>query len=519
MSAALQLAQFQMIDVSKLDESPLNPRKSFDQAKLDELTASVREKGVIEPILVRPVGKRFEVAAGARRFRAAVAAELAQVPAMVREMTDTELLEVALLENVVRHDISALDEGDAYRALVKEHGYTVEQLVEKTGKSRTVVFARMKLAELQGAARELVLSGAWSASIGELIARLPTEKAQAAAMKRLEEVQKHNIDGVAGISYRHAKEVLDDEFELQLKDATFDVKDAELVPDAGACAACPKRTHAPDNKGQFADVREDTCLDEVCWNKKKSASFKQLQAELAANGEKLVKEKTLFANTYYGRKEGEFAAAAAEKYSKPADEVLGEKTWKDLLGADVPKVVVLDGENKTHNLVDRKAAIAKLEEKDPKLAAKLKEQKPAKNDWEAKRAAENKKHEARRAAARVVRAKAVEKVTKLEAAVELLLLSYSRSWQWNETLRNAGLPKGSKPGQLKPAQHVQFVVGLAFSSQGEGAVLDTAAKLVKVDLKALTKKALEATEGTCFACSKATVEKAILCEACAGEES
>ncbi|MDP2271237.1 MAG: ParB/RepB/Spo0J family partition protein [Archangium sp.] len=518
MSAAQQLAQFQMIALSKLGESPLNPRKHFDEAKQAELDASVAAKGVLEPLLVRPNGKVFEVVAGARRYRAAVAAKLETVPCLVRDMTDVEALEVAILENVCRADISAMDEGDAYRDLVKL-GQTVEQLVEKTGRSRTIVFARMKLAELQGEARELVLSGKWSASIGELIARLPTEKAQQAAMKRLQEKAKYRVGGVESFPFREAKEILDDEFVLQLKAATFDVKDEQLVPGAGACAACPKRTHAEDNKAQFEDVKSDTCLDEVCWNKKKSASFKLLQAEAAANGKKLVKEKNLLAN-HYGNGPAPLTSLAAEKYSKPTDEVLGEKTWKDLLGAEVPKVVVIDGDQKTHNLVDRKAALALLEAKDPKAAAKLKE-KPTENmkeSWEVQRAAEQKKRDARDAALRVVRTKAIATVTKLETAVELLLHSYTRGWEWTEGLRIAGLPKGTKPGQLKPAQRVKFLLARALDRNAGDQASDPAAKLVKLDVKKLTKQALAAEPGTCFACSKPAPDKATVCVACGGEE-
>lgn len=529
MSAAQQLAQFQMLDLSKLEESSLNPRKHFDATKQAELNASVAAKGVLEPILVRPIDKgfvsskqggpeRFEVVAGARRFRAAQAAELKTVPCLVRDMTDVEVREVAILENVCREDISALDEGDAYRDLVKL-GQTVEQLVEKTGRSRTIVFARMKLAELQGEARELVLTGSWSASIGELIARLPTEKAQQAAMKRLQEKQKYSVDGVAGIAFRVAKEILDDEFVLQLKDATFDVKDEQLVPGAGACAACPKRTHAPDNREQFADVKSDTCLDEQCWNKKKSASFKLLQAEAEAGGKKLVKEPKLLGSNYYGDKPT-FTAAAAEKYSKPADEVLGEKTWKDLLGADVPKVVVLDGQNKTHNLVDRKAALKLLEEKDPKAAAKLKEApSPAKkkeDDWQARQAADQKKRKARQDAQRVVRTAVLRKVPKLETAVELLLLSHEGHWDWRNAVKLAG-HSTSKLAALKPAQFASVLVARSLSSSSEDAATAKAAKLMKLDLKKLEKQALAAEPGTCFACEKPAPGKATLCTACGGD--
>lgn len=522
MSAA---AKFQLIPLASMCASKLNPRRSFDEAKHLELVESVKAHGILEPILVREnEDAYFEVVAGERRFRAAEAAGLDKVPCMVRELTDAEALEVAILENVVRHDISALDEGDAYRSLIKTHGYTVESVVEKTGRSRTVVFARMKLAELQGEARELVLSGQWSASIGELIARLPTEKAQGAAMKRLQDKAKYHIEGVGGLSYRAAKEILDEEFELQLSTATFDIKDAvSFVVDGKNCVACvdcPKRTHAPDNRAAFADVRDDTCLDEACWNKKKAISFRMLQAEMAASGKKLMKEKNLTTAHHYGSGPAPLAAAAAEKYSRPADAILGEKTWKDLLGAEVPKVVVLDEKQKTHNLVDRKAALALLEQKDPKAAAKLKEAKeaaPKEEDWETKRKAEDAKRRARMAAVRVVRTKALETVTKLDTAVELLLQSYTHTWEWANVLRAAGLPKGSKPEKLKPAERVRFLVGKALDLEGAEESVELAAKLTKLDLKALTKKAAAAVPGTCWACAKPAPKDETLCVACGGE--
>lgn len=509
-------ARFELLDLSKLGESALNPRKHFDEGKQAELDASVAARGVIEPLLVRPHGKVFEVVAGARRYRAAVAAKLQEVPCMVRDMSDAEALELAILENVCRADISAMDEGDAYRALIGL-GQTVEAIVEKTGRSRTIVFARMKLAELQGQARELVLSGKWSASIGELIARLPTEKAQQAAMKRLEEKAKYSFEGLEGMTFRKAKEILDEEFVLHLAKAPFDVKDARLVDSADDCLTCPKRTHAPDNREQFQDVKADTCLDEACWNKKKAASFKALQAELAADGKKLVKEKNLLTRGMYGEKPT-FSAAAAEKYSKPAETVVGEKTWKDLLGDEVPKVVVLDGDNKSHNLVDKKKALELLEEKDPKAAAKLREH-PAKKeeDWEARRAAEAKKRAAEVAAFRVVRTKALGTVTRLEAALDLVIVALASSeWEWKSSLGMAGLPAKTKAEGLKPAQKVRLLLSVAFN-RDEDNVIARCAKLVKLDVKALTKAALAAAPGTCFACGTPAPEKAICCKACGGE--
>jgi ParB/RepB/Spo0J family partition protein len=520
MSAAQQLAQFQMLDLDHVLECKLNPRRTFDRVKHEELTASVRERGVLEPILVRSLEDNnfFEVAAGARRVRAAKEAGLTHIPAMVRTMTDAELLEVALLENVVRHDISALDEGDAYRTLVKEHGYTVEQLVEKTGKSRTVVFARMKLAELQGDARKLLTEGKLSASVAELIARLPTPKAQDEAVKALlKDVNYKFKDGddmgsLALVPFREAKLILDDAFNLVLKKAPFDVK-AEMKA-AAACTTCPKRTGATP---ELFDVKDDHCLDVVCWNKKKSESFAQLKATLAEDGKTLVKEKALFA--YDGQT---LAGAAKTKYSKPNEKVDGKATWKELLGAEVPTVVVLDDSNKTHKLVDKKAAMALLEEKDPKAAAKLKEA-PV-DSWQVEREKQAKERLVRELVSAGVRQKTLAEVKDLETALELLFASWgAESWDWERRLKLAGLPSKAKLAGLKAPQRVQLLVSEALSAVRNEAVFAQAAKLVKLDLKALKKKATEAEKGKCFVC-EATKEKwaddetQVLCVKCAGGE-
>lgn len=536
MSAAQQLATFQMIAVSSLTESPLNPRRSFDEEKLAELTESVREKGVLEPLLVRPLGvtgEAFEVAAGARRFRAAKAAKLVQVPCMVREMSDAELLEVALLENVVRHDISALDEGDAYRALVKEHGYTVEQLVEKTGKSRTVVFARMKLASLEGEGRKLLTVGKLSASVAELVARLPTAKAQEDALKLLEKKKHYRVEHLGEMPVRDARAILDEEFRLPLKKAPFDTKDAELLAAAGACIVCPKRTGA--SKELFPGVKEDTCLDAACWGKKKSAGFKALQAELADAGKTLVKEKQVFTETYDGSKV--LAGAAANKYAKATDAVVGtykasgasQESWKDLLGKETPLVTVLDErDNSTHNLVDKAAALALLAAKDPKKAEKLKKalETPPEEDWRARQAKDEKKRRQERLVQRLATKAVMGKLASktLTDGVELLLLALSEdSWSWANTLRAAGLPEKTTAAKLKPSDRVKVLYAAALTVS-RWAVLDEAAKATKVDLKAVRKQVAGAEKGACVACG-ATGEKTgwtddtqLLCTKCDGEE-
>lgn len=534
MSAA---PKFLMINTEDLVESPLNPRKDFDATKLAELAASVKEKGVLEPILVRPLkAGGYEVAAGARRFRAAKVAELATVPALVRDMTDAELLEVAILENVVRSDISALEEGDAYRTLIENHGYTVEQLVEKTGKSRTVVFQRMKLAELQGEARAALAAGKVSASVAELLARLPTAKAQEAALAKLKKEIHYRLmdaddrDDISRMPFRDARDILDAEFRLVLSKAPFDTKALDLVPNVGACGACPKRTGA--DKDLFPDVKADTCLDAACWAKKTSAATRLLKEEVAEHGKTLVKVGRI-TDQYDSNK---LAPSVREKYAKPNEKVDGKNTWKDLLGGlDGAAVVALDRENKTHNLVDKAKALELLEAKDPKKAAAVKKalETPQVDNWQL----EQEKHRVKEAVAVLVagyvRRVGAPKVTKLDDALELLIAGIANdNWEWKNVLTSVGLDPKLKPEKLKPAERVRVVVGIAFSAaryDGKRELHARLAKMAKLDVKKLTKQAAEAEKGTCFVCG-CTEEKACdggcewadegqkLCSSCAGED-
>lgn len=528
--------KFALLPVASVSASPHNPRRTMDEAALAELAASVKEKGVLEPILVRPFadGTRYEVVAGARRLKAAQLAGLDEVPCLVRDMSDAELLEVAILENVMRSDISALDEGDAYRVLTKQHGYTIDKLVEKTGRSRTVVFQRMKVAELQGEVRKALAAGQLSASVAELIARLPTEKAQEAALaklrkechyKYLETKGEWDLDreNISRLPYREAKELLDQEFRLVLKEAAFDTKDADLVEGAGPCTTCPKRTGA--DRDTFADVKADTCLDAVCWKLKTAAATRLLKAEVKERGKELVKVARV-TDTYSTTG---LTRAVAEKYSRPTDKVDGKNTWKDLLGGlDGASVVALDKENKTHNLVDKAKALELLKAKDPKRAAAVEKAMaaPTIDNWQERQKKEQAERERAQLAARLVQDVAMERITSLDVALGLWFSALAAdTWNWARALRRAGLPKGTKLEKLKPADKVKLVLAEAFAGalRDKSPVPELAAEVLKLDWKQLRKQAKDAPAGTCFICAGTKKEwkddeTQLLCVKCAGED-
>jgi ParB family transcriptional regulator, chromosome partitioning protein len=135
-----------MVPIEDLQPNPRQPRQ--DLGDLSELKASIREKGLLEPILVRAVGGRYEIIAGERRYRAALEAGLAELPCIVRNTTDAEMTELALVENLQRKDLSAFEEADGLRMLVDSWGYTHDMVAEKLGKSRTSVTETLSLAAM-----------------------------------------------------------------------------------------------------------------------------------------------------------------------------------------------------------------------------------------------------------------------------------------------------------------------------------------------------------------------------------
>ncbi len=148
-----------MLPVEAIERNPRQPRKRFEEARLEELAASIREHGVVEPILVRRQGARYRIVAGERRWRAAQRAGLAEVPAVVREASEREAFELALVENLQRTDLNAVEEAEAYEVLMDAHGLTQEQVAERVGKDRSTVANALRLLRLPEDVRDLVRGG------------------------------------------------------------------------------------------------------------------------------------------------------------------------------------------------------------------------------------------------------------------------------------------------------------------------------------------------------------------------
>ncbi|GCL74675.1 ParB/RepB/Spo0J family partition protein [Paenibacillus sp. JMULE4] len=164
------------IPLAQLRPNPYQPRKNFNDESIQELAASIKEHGVIQPIIVRSVLKGFEIIAGERRYRASQASGLATIPAVVRKFTDQQVMEIALIENVQREDLNAMEVAVAYQALIDQFNMTQEELSVKVGKSRSHIANFLRLLQLPEEVKQYVSRGTLSMGHAKAIVGLKDKK-------------------------------------------------------------------------------------------------------------------------------------------------------------------------------------------------------------------------------------------------------------------------------------------------------------------------------------------------------
>ena len=157
------------IDIDLIEPNPEQPRTRFAEASLEELAQSIRVNGVVQPIVLRQVGGRYQIVAGERRWRASQRAGLRKIPAVVKEVSDEKLLELALVENIQRQELNPIEEAKAYRKLIDTIGLTQEEVAERIGKERTVVTTSMRLLRLPGEIQRVIEEGGLSAGHGRAL--------------------------------------------------------------------------------------------------------------------------------------------------------------------------------------------------------------------------------------------------------------------------------------------------------------------------------------------------------------
>ena len=163
------------VAVDRIITSPFQPRRSFDEAKIDELASSIRNQGIIQPLIVRPKNDGFELIAGERRWRAAMRAGMRHVPVVVRDASDHEAMQIALVENLQREDLNAIEEANGYRRLQEEFHWSQEEMAEKVGKSRPAIANSLRLLTLPSEVQQEVASGTLPAGQARALLGLHTE--------------------------------------------------------------------------------------------------------------------------------------------------------------------------------------------------------------------------------------------------------------------------------------------------------------------------------------------------------
>lgn len=175
------------LPIDEIHPNKGQPRKRFKEDELEELADSIRQNGVLQPLLVRKVGSSYEIVAGERRYQAALRAGLKELPVIIREISDDEVFKLALIENLQRSDLSPLEEANGYRQLIKERGLTQEELAKILSKSRSTITNTLRLLDLPEEVQRLVEEGELTAGHARAILAVPSEEGRIALAQKVVE--------------------------------------------------------------------------------------------------------------------------------------------------------------------------------------------------------------------------------------------------------------------------------------------------------------------------------------------
>lgn len=175
------------INIAYIHPNQYQPRKQFDEDSLKELSESIKQHGVIQPIIVRKVDSGYQIVAGERRWRAAKIAGLSEIPAIVKDFDDLQVMEIALIENLQREDLNPIEEAKAYKALIEQFNLTQEEISKKIGKSRSVIANSIRLLNLDDRVQEMLVKGDITIGHAKVILSLPNKNLQYEAAKKVVE--------------------------------------------------------------------------------------------------------------------------------------------------------------------------------------------------------------------------------------------------------------------------------------------------------------------------------------------
>jgi len=419
---SIDLRSIPIVDISA---SPTNPRRTFDDAYIDELADDIKARGVLSPVLVRPHPiDGFELVFGECRWRAAQKAGLEVIPAMVRALSDAEVLEIQIIENAKRRDVHPLEEADAYRALHEQHEYSIDDIAAKLGKSKSYVYQRIRLCALAPTVREMFFAGRIKPAVALMLARIEDPETQAQAAEDVEHRPWSNKELWEHVQHVHLR---------QLAKAPFDIDDEDLVADAGSCAKCPHRTG--NQRSLFDEVGDlDSCTKPACWNAKCDAEW-----ERKSKGAKVLSEEEHKKVISYGGVA--WGAPYVDLNSRPyASDV---ETWREALKDTEYEVVLARTDSgKILELVSKDIAEAALEKLERAPQPKTPEQKRKAKEAEERREKEEAERKAKEEARDARMASIVERVEKAGAYSTLLravIRCIAPSYYCDEARRRRGL--------------------------------------------------------------------------------
>ena len=487
-------------------------RKMRTKEQVQQRADSMKSVGVLHPITVRPNphpetikskdgSEIFEIVAGEGRYLSAGVAGLKEIPAIIRELTDDQVEEIQLIENLQRDDVHELVEALGYETLLKR-GHTAEQIASETGKSKGTVYARLKLLALSEAARKAFVDGALDASKALLIARIPGEELQQRALKVMTEKDYHD----RSMSYRDAVKYVHDTFHLKLSGAPFDTEDAALVAGAGACGACPMRTG--NQPALFPDVKsEDVCTNPPCFQEKKTAHIKAALEKAKATGERVIRggeaRRVLPPTNRYIYSSDGGHKHLRNGYARPSDVCPDDpkgRTYAELAGKDAPKVLLQNPDTGAVSKVFEIETIReRLKEKGIKPPPKAEDrEEQRKQDHQRAEQAETQKLQERRAIFRAVIDAAPTKLGKADLA-NLISKQYEQGYGNDEDFYDAlgwEKPKGAggrekfreqllklSEGELAQLAVAMPLINAVLDLYDNDKELEAAARRFKVDTK------------------------------------
>ncbi len=448
------------VPLSAIADSPTNPRKSFDKAYIIRLANSIQRQGLLHAPIVVParvagviVPNRYVMVTGHCRKRAFEELKREEIEVKLVDAGEVEQVEKQLIENDEREDLTAMERAEGYQLLHKKHGLSVDAIAERRGKTKAVIYASLKLCELIDAGKKLLREGQkdfhgehqnWNPSCAELVARLPISL-QPEVLERA----KGGEYSTSLLSFRALKELIRDEYMLDLKDAPFDPKDAQLVPTAGACTNCVKRTGAQSDMFGGEKIGADVCTDRPCHQKKVAAHRAAVVKETKETG-KVVLSAAESKAALSGNYSSDYVKLT-DKHYEPG--VKTPKTWgEELKATKLEPVIAVDSTGRTVKVVKKEDLREALAEAGNKKAAASNDltvhrhstpSKPVSEEDRKRAQAEEELHKKVIATATERFVAFIEKNGPTHAALRMVAKSMLSGWEGSAVFERRGLKQGS----------------------------------------------------------------------------